>query len=72
MIICVTIKYEPNIKLYGPYNMAQIENNDIRFKVLGVVDAALPAGDYDFSISKGNRKIKSLFIQDETLMTEFR
>ena len=52
--------------------MAQIENNDICFKVLGKVDAALLAGDYDFSISKGNRQIKRLFIQDETLMTEFR
>ena len=65
MIICETIKYEPDY-------MAPIENNDICFKVLGEVDAALLAGDYDFSISKGNRQIKSLFIQDETLMTEFR
>ena len=37
-----------------------------------LVDAALTAGDYDFSISKGNREIERLYIQDEMLMTEFR
>ena len=37
-----------------------------------LVDAALTAGDYDFSISKGNRELERLFIQDEMLMTEFR
>ena len=35
-------------------------------------EATLSAGDYDLTISKGNREIKRLFIQDEILMAEFR
>ena len=34
--------------------------------------ATLSAGDYDLKISKGDREIKRLFIQDEILMSEFR
>ena len=34
--------------------------------------ATLSAGDYDLTISKGNREIKRLFIQDEILIAEFR
>ena len=47
-------------------------SNDTHFKVLIEVEAALTAGDYDLRMSKGNREIKRLFIQNETLMTEYR
>ena len=40
-------------------------------KVLIEVDAALTEGDYDFSITKNDRKINRLLIQDEKLVAEY-
>ena len=51
--------------------------NNIPKKVLIEVESAmteyaLTEGDYDFRISKDGRYIKRLFIQNETLMAEYR